>query len=1052
MTDRHTKQKGRNMNGTIGRALIVVSVLGVFLAARAAAAGEDAPTVVFNAGFEDDSQMIGDMTPSGADPTQRWRRDKPAENVVLFTRETRNPHSGRSSLRLRCLWWRYGGSSVGFLSPRFRVHKDKKYVLRFWLRGESLPPKRAATVWVRNSAVQDTATLSGNVRPPTWAAHAERVCSLSAQWQEHVLNIAPEYDADVEIRLRCESVGTIWIDDVSVSEGSFAREKTFELASEEWVPVQPSKEPPRKGNLLCNGSFEVGTSGWGPLDFDPLDVAYNRRHFGARRMNVTAEKTDAFHGQYALRVDATASDLVQSEYIRVRPGQKITLSAYMKAEREPTKVSLAFFDGTQITYMRFAGHGTRCDLSTEWQRFSVSGRLPASANNGIVVQFWGGKGVFLVDAVQVEEGDLTPFEVGGDVELGASWQDSESGIYRPGETSKVRVHALGGPNAEVNVESDLEDYYGKTRLTFKSDIRLDSDGNGFTDLEFQLPAPGIYRLISDAPGTKRAAERILVRVRKASAPRAGIHTQLFGHSFRFARDTGFGWWRLSDYFHVVGWKKAEPEKGKFVYFDEDLEVVLATGAKILGTLGGYSLPKWVKEYDPKAPGAIAVAGGKAINIEDWKDYVREMVRHYKDRIHYWEIWNEPRQGRVSPEHYFRLCKEAYTVIKAEDPEAFVVGGGGLYYCRQPSDPYIEKLFSLGALDYMDAYSFHGYFMGAGDPWKFGEGLRELMQENGKVVPLWDTEWGKQCNTFRRISYYGGQHRGGDPTYSYRTAVNTSVRHELSERALGVEASFWFLLDKYSPMRNNSGRLMTLFEYDNSPRATVPALINIWDLLGEADLVETLSPSDIVRVYTFTHPEGALLAVDALLPEELTAHLVVPLDREGEQINVMGERTFVRPRGGELVLAVSDEPLLVLFKGAQPEEIARAARGARFVGMPPARVAEFLVIDPRNEPPRALRGARYEREAPLGVGLAGWVFSKADGEFLVFAGEGPAGSSQTVSVSKTPITICDSLGNELPVDNRRVVIVNGAPYVAVGDDPEGSLRSARAGSQDGKRSR
>ena len=1025
-------------------AVVVLSLAGVLLA------GEE-PTVVFNSGFEEEPEIISDLPPAGVDPTQHWRPDKRGENeenVVLLTRETRNAHSGRSSLRWRCLWWRWGKGSVGLLSPRFRIRKDKKYVLRLWLRGESLPPKRAVALMVRNSAVQDAASLPGKPLPPTWAVHAERRCSVSAEWQEHVLNIAPEVDADVEIRLRCESVGTIWIDDVSVSEGSFAKEKTFGLASEQWVPAQPSKGPPRKGNLLYNGSFEVGTSGWGPFKFDALDVEYNRRHYGARHMNVTAEKTAPFHGQYALRVDATDSDLVQSEYVHVRPGRKITLSAHMKAETEPTKVNLAFFDGTQITYVRFAGHGTRCDLTTEWQRFAVSGRLPASANNGIVVQFWGGKEVFLVDAVQIEEGDLTPFHVRGDVELGTSWHDSESGIYRPGETSKVRVHAFGKPNAEVKVESHLEDYYDKTRMTFTSEVRLDSNGNGSTDLEFELPAPGIYRLVSDAPGTRRPAERILVQVRKAGAPRAGIHTQLLGHSFRFAADTGFGWWRLSDYFHITRWTKAEPEKGKFVYFDEDLEVVLATGVKVLANLGGYAVPQWAKQHDPKDPDAIALAGGKAINIEDWKDYVQAMVRHYKDRIRYWEIWNEPRQCGISPAHYFRLCKEAYTVIKAEDPDAFVVGGGGLYYCRQPSDPYIEKLFSLGALEYMDAYSFHGYFMGARDPWKFGEGLRELMEENGKVVPLWDTEWGKQCNTFRRISYYGGQHRGGDPTYSYRTAVNMSVRHELSERALGVEASFWFLLDKYSPMRNNSGGLMTLFEYDNSPRATVPALVNIWELLGEADLVETRSPSDIVRVYAFTHPEGALFAVDALLPEELYAQVVLPLDREGERINVMGERTLVRPERGELTLPVSDEPLLVLFKGADAEGIARAARDVTFVGMPPAPVAELLVIDPRNEPPHALRGARYEREVPLGAGLTGWVFTKAGGKLLVFAGEGPAGSSQTVSVSKTPITIRDSLGNELPVDDGRIVICNGAPYVAVGDHPAESLKSAQAAASPG----
>ncbi len=73
----------------------------------------------------------------------------------------------------------------------------------------------------------------------------------------------------------------------------------------------------------------------------------------------------------------------------------------------------------------------------------------------------------------------------------------------------------------------------------------------------------------------------------------------------------------------------------------------------------------------------------------------------------------------------------------------------------------------------------------------------------------------------------------------------------------------------------------------------------------------------------------------------------------------------------------------------------------------------------------------------------WVFNQAGDRLLVFAGEGHAGSSQTVSISNARIRIRDSLGNELPVEIGRLVIDNRAPYVAVGDNPEESLRSAQS---------
>ena len=1013
----------------------IVAVSGLILLAVSGANAGAAGNSVFTSGFEEEFDTMAGVTHSRADPTGRWTRDNYGQSIVQFTRETREPHSGRSCLKLNCLTWHSGMAAV--LSPRFRVLKDRKYVLRLWMRADSLPPERSVAVAVRNAAVQDVVPLPGKVLPKKWAGHASRRCSVSAEWQEYVLNIAPKYDADVEIQLGYESVGTVWIDDVTVSEGSDRRETSSWFDSPDWVPAPPSKEPPRKGNLVYNGSFEVGTSGWGPLNFEPLDVPYNRRHFGARHLRVTAEETDAFHGQYVLRIDGTGKDDVESEYIRVRPGRKITVSAYMRAEKEPTRVSLAFLDGSMIQYCRWASYAQSFDVTTEWQRFSVSGRLPASANNGIIVRIRGGKEAFLVDAVQVEEGDLTPFETAGEVELGSVWEGSETGVYRAGQTSKVRVYAFGKPNAEVKVESQLEDYYGTTRMTLRSDVRLDSKGNGFADLEFQLPAPGIYRLISDAPGANRPAERILVQVIEASAPYAGIHTQLYRSSLALVKDAGFGWWRLSDYYNIVGWQHAEPENDQFVYYDEGLEIIQSTGVEVLGCLGGYGTPKWAKTRDPKDPDSIVLYSGGprggAFSIEDWKDYVTAMVRNYRDRIKYWEIWNEP--GMPDPAHYFRLVKEASTIIKEEDPQATVIGGYTMTASKKA-----ETLVSLGILDYLDGWTFHGYCVDGGDPWEFGRGLKELMAENGKVIPFWDTEWGVQCNTFRRTSHYGGQPTYRWPSFPYRTAVNMAARHELSEKALGLEANFWFLLDRYSPVRNNSGGLMTLLEYDNSPRATLPAMANTWDLLGEAQLVEMLRPSDIARVYTFTHPEGALFAVDTKLPEGLSAQLVLPLNREAERINVMGERSSVQPSGGELALTVSDEPVFVLFKGADPGEIAAAAKEARFVGMPPAEVANLLAFDPTNEAPQLLRGARYEREVTLAFDVTGWVFSKGNGELLVFAGDGAPNESRAVSVSDPQTRIFDCLGREVPVVDGAVEIANRAAYIAVGENCEKSVGS------------
>ena len=367
----------------------------------------------------------------------------------------------------------------------------------------------------------------------------------------------------------------------------------------------------------------------------------------------------------------------------------------------------------------------------------------------------------------------------------------------------------------------------------------------------------------------------------------------------------------------------------------------------------------------------------------------------------------------------------------------VVGGGGLH---SYAAPYVEALFDMGGLDYMDAYSFHGYLLDGADPWEFGRGLTELMQKHGKVVPFWDTEWGQQCNSFKRVSFFGGQNTYRWPTYPYRTAVNLLVRHELSERALGVQANFWYTLGPYHPIRDESGGLITPIEYDGTPRATVVALANTWDLLGEAALVETLEPSEIIRVYTFKRPGGALLAVDTKLVEGLSARVTFPVDREARRVDVMGERTIVEPEGGALMLPLSDEPLLLLFEGADPGRIAKAAAGAKFDNMPPATLMKLLSIDITNRSPGLLHGARFERETPLGFDLGGWLFDKQGEDLLVFAGLGPAKSSAEVEVRKEGVAFYDSLANEVPVIGGHIVIENRAPYIATGSHPERALGS------------
>ncbi len=59
----------------------------------------------------------------------------------------------------------------------------------------------------------------------------------------------------------------------------------------------------------------------------------------------------------------------------------------------------------------------------------------------------------------------------------------------------------------------------------------------------------------------------------------------------------------------------------------------------------------------------------------WLDYVRETVGRYKDRVHAWEIWNEPGEATFwsgGAGDYARLLVRTAGVIKGVDPGARIV--------------------------------------------------------------------------------------------------------------------------------------------------------------------------------------------------------------------------------------------------------------------------------------------------------------------------------------------------------------------------------------------
>ena len=95
-------------------------------------------------------------------------------------------------------------------------------------------------------------------------------------------------------------------------------------------------------------------------------------------------------------------------------------------------------------------------------------------------------------------------------------------------------------------------------------------------------------------------------------------------------------------------------------------------------------------------------------VKAFCDYCRFVVKHFKGRITYYEIWNEQNIPYSWPagetEAFCHLLKEAAKAVKETDPQAKVMLGG-VCFCDLD---YFEEMFQQGVAEVVDVICWHPY--------------------------------------------------------------------------------------------------------------------------------------------------------------------------------------------------------------------------------------------------------------------------------------------------------------------------------------------------------
>lgn len=186
-------------------------------------------------------------------------------------------------------------------------------------------------------------------------------------------------------------------------------------------------------------------------------------------------------------------------------------------------------------------------------------------------------------------------------------------------------------------------------------------------------------------------------------------------------DLGVKWARVQ-----TGWARCEKTPGvyDFSWLDEIVDKLIVRGVAPWLSLS-YGNPLFTRNMNVSVRGEPAKmescdafgVGFPPIHTEAervaWQAYVRAIVRHFRDRVTHYEVWNEPDLlsfWRCQPkaEEYVDLVRLTAAPLREEQPDAKIIGGAIAWGMTVWSIKFLEDCMRAGLNELIDIVSYHGY--------------------------------------------------------------------------------------------------------------------------------------------------------------------------------------------------------------------------------------------------------------------------------------------------------------------------------------------------------
>ncbi|NIM92945.1 MAG: hypothetical protein GTO18_04450 [Anaerolineales bacterium] len=265
-------------------------------------------------------------------------------------------------------------------------------------------------------------------------------------------------------------------------------------------------------------------------------------------------------------------------------------------------------------------------------------------------------------------------------------------------------------------------------------------------------------------------------------------------------------------------------------------------------------------------------------ISRYLEYVRFIVTHFKGRVRYYELWNEPNiefpLQYIEPADYINLAKRTIPVIKQIDPQAKIVVGCTSGSADPGAREYLFKILNSDLMPMADVVSWHPLYGDVPDSGLFPEYYASYPSLLAEIMDTAKRNGFQGEFNVSEISYKGPGCGGcgiDDPSFSDIVSAKYTARGIILHLGNGISSGV-------------GGTSSERHIHTN----TVQNMANIFaGASADAFAVEIQTDAQNIKAFTFTKTDGSKLVaiwtdgVAVEIDSGMLATLTIPNFSAGE---------------------------------------------------------------------------------------------------------------------------------------------------------------------------